>query len=105
MRTEPDPETRPRLILGAAMITLPALGLWHLWAGSPDNPAARQHAAGFIGFAIGGPLSEGLTQWIAAPLLFIGALFGLLLITGTTIREVPDTVRTMFGTRRGIRRR
>ena len=99
MRTEPDPDARPRLILGAAMITLPALGLWHLWSGSPDNPAGRQHAAGFIGFAIGGPLSEGLTQWIAAPLLFIGALFGLLLVTGTTIREVPDTVRAMFGTR------
>ena len=99
MRTEPDPDARPRLILGAAMITLPGLGLWHLWSGSPDTPAGRQHAAGFIGFAIGGPLSEGLTQWIAAPLLFIGVLFGLLLVTGTTIREVPETVRAMFGTR------
>ena len=99
MRTEPDPDARPRLILGAAMITLPALGLWHLWSGSPDTPPGRQHAAGFIGFAIGGPLSEGLTQWIAAPLLFIGVLFGLLLVTGTTIREVPETVRAMFGTR------
>ncbi|WNG94886.1 DNA translocase FtsK [Mycobacterium sp. ITM-2016-00318] len=99
MRSEPDPDARPRLILGAAMITLPMLGLWHLWSGSPDNPAGRQHASGFLGFAIGGPLAEGLTQWIAAPLLFIGALFGLLLITGTTIREVPDTVRAMFGTR------
>ena len=99
MRTEPDPDARPRLILGAAMITLPVLGLWHLWFGAPDDPAGRQHAAGFIGFAIGGPLSEGLTQWIAAPLLFIGALFGLLLVTGTTIREVPDTVRAMFSTR------
>ena len=99
MRTEPDPEARPRLILGAAMIVLPTLGLWHLWAGSPADPVARQHAAGFIGFALGGPLSDGLTAWIAAPLLFIGALFGLLLVTGTTIREVPDTVRTMFSAR------
>ncbi len=99
MRTEPDPEARPRLILGAAMVTLPALGLWHLWSGSPDTPPGRQHAGGFLGFAIGGPLSEGLTQWIAAPLLFIGVLFGLLLVTGTTIREVPDTVRAMFSTR------
>ena len=89
MRTEPDPEARPRLILGAAMITLPTLGLWHLWSGSPDGPGRRQHAAGFLGFAIGGPLSDGLTEWIAAPLLFIGVLFGLLLVTGTTIREVP----------------
>jgi DNA segregation ATPase FtsK/SpoIIIE, S-DNA-T family len=99
MRTEPNPEARPRLVLGAAMVALPALGLWHLWAGSPDTPAGRAHAAGFIGFAIGGPLSEGLTKWISAPLLFIGALFGLLLLTGTTIREVPETLRSMFGTR------
>jgi DNA segregation ATPase FtsK/SpoIIIE, S-DNA-T family len=99
MRTEPNPDARPRLVLGAAMVALPALGLWHLWAGSPDTPVGRGHAAGFIGFAIGGPLSEGLTPWICAPLLFIGALFGLLLLTGTTIREVPDTLRVMFRTR------
>lgn len=99
MRTEPNPDARPRLVLGAAMFALPFLGLWHLWAGSPDTPIGRAHAAGFIGFAIGGPLSEGLTVWICAPLLFIGALFGLLLLTGTTIREVPATVRSMFGTR------
>jgi S-DNA-T family DNA segregation ATPase FtsK/SpoIIIE len=99
MRTEPNPDARPRLVLGAAMVALPVLGLWHLWAGSPDSPAGRANAAGFIGFAIGGPLSEGLTAWICAPLLFIGALFGVLLLTGTTIREVPDTLRYMFGTR------
>ncbi|MED5811644.1 DNA translocase FtsK [Mycolicibacterium sp. 050232] len=99
MRTEPDPESRPRLILGSAMIALPMLGLWHLWSGSPQDPIARQHAAGFVGFAIGGPLSDGLTEWIAAPLLFMGVLFGLLLVTGTTIREVPSTLRAMFSTR------
>jgi DNA segregation ATPase FtsK/SpoIIIE, S-DNA-T family len=96
MRTEPNPEARPRLILGAAMIALPALGLWHLWAGSPADPVARRGAAGFIGFALGGPLSDGLTPWIATPLLMIGVLFGLLLVTGTTIREVPSTLRAMF---------
>lgn len=99
MRSEPDPEARPRFILGAAMITLPALGLLHLWSGAPQDPTARQHAAGFVGFAIGGPLADGLTAWIAAPLLVIGALFGVLLITGTTIREVPATLHSMFSTR------
>ncbi len=34
MRTEPNPEARPRLILGTTMIALPVLGLWHLWSGS-----------------------------------------------------------------------
>jgi S-DNA-T family DNA segregation ATPase FtsK/SpoIIIE len=99
MRTEPDPDARPRLILGAAMIALPVLGLWHLLAGSPQDPAARQHAAGFFGFAIGGPLADGLTAWIATPLLFIAVLFGVLLVTGTTIREVPETLRTLFSAR------
>ncbi len=103
MRTEPNPETRPRLILGATMIALPVLGLWHLWAGSPELPVERQRAAGFVGFALGGPLSDGLTEWIAAPLLFIGILFGLLLLTGTTIREVPATLHRMFSTH-GFRR-
>jgi DNA segregation ATPase FtsK/SpoIIIE, S-DNA-T family len=99
MRSEPDPEARPRLVLGSAMIAFPALGLWHLWSGSPQTPAGRQHAAGFIGFAIGGPLSDGMTAWIAAPLLFIGVLFGVLLVSGTTVREVPSAIRALFGVR------
>ena len=98
MRTAPNPEARPRLILGAAMITLPALGLWHLWSGSPDTPAGRRHAGGFVGYVLGGPLADGLSAWIAVPLLFIGVLFGVLLMTGTTIREVPETLNAMFGT-------
>ncbi|MCI4676319.1 FtsK/SpoIIIE family DNA translocase [Candidatus Mycolicibacterium alkanivorans] len=99
MRSEPNPEVRPRLILGATMIALPVLGLWHLWSGAPMDPAARQRAAGFVGFAIGGPLSDGVTPWIATPLLIIAALFGMLLLSGTTIRELPDTLHSMFSTR------
>ncbi len=97
MRTEPQPDTRPRLILGTAMIALPVLGLWHLWSDSPSDPSDRRGAAGFVGFAIGGPLSDGLTPWIAAPLLTMAALFGVLLLTGTTIREVPSALRELFG--------
>ena len=103
MRTEPHPETRPRLVLGVAMIALPVLGLWHLWSGSPGDPAARQRAGGFIGFVVGGPLADGLTVWIATPLLIFAAIFGLLLITGTTIRELPGTLYAMFSTRGGYR--
>jgi S-DNA-T family DNA segregation ATPase FtsK/SpoIIIE len=99
MRTQPNPDARPRLILGASLIALSLLGLRHLWSGSPEDPELRRRAAGFVGFAIAGPLSDGLTPWIAAPLLFIGSLFGLLLLTGTTIREVPEALRAMFGTR------
>lgn len=99
MRTESNPDVRPRLILGVAMAGLPVLGLWHLWSGAPSDPAGRQQAGGFVGFVIGGPLSDGVTAWIATPLLIIGSLFGVLLLTGTTIRELPDTLYQMFGTR------
>jgi S-DNA-T family DNA segregation ATPase FtsK/SpoIIIE len=99
MRTEPYQEARPRLVLGTLLIALPVLGLWHLWSGSPADPTARQRAGGFIGFAIGGPLSDGLTAWIATPLLIVAALFGVLLVTGTTVREVPERLYSMFGTR------
>ncbi len=99
MRTEPCPEIRPRWVLGTAMIALPVLGLWHLWTGSPTEPAARQRAGGFLGFVIGGPLSDGLTVWIATPLLIVAVVFGILLLTGTTIREVPGALYGMFSTR------
>ncbi len=99
MRTEPYPQARPRLVLGSAMVALPVLGLWHQWSGSPSDPVERQHAGGFIGFAMGGPLSDGLTAWIATPLLIGAALFGVLLLTGTTIREVPETLYDMFAAR------
>ena len=99
MRTEPHHQARPRLVLGSAMVALPVLGLWHLWSGSPSGPAERQRAGGFIGFAMGGPLSDGLTVWIATPLLIGAALFGVLLLTGTTIRELPETLYDMFAAR------
>ena len=95
MRSHPDPDARPRMILGAAMIGLPILGLWHLFSGAPADPAARRGAAGFVGYVIGGPLADGVTVWLAAPLLVMGVLFGLLLVTGTTIRQVPETLRAI----------
>jgi len=103
MRTAPNPESRPRLVLGAAMIALPVLGLWHLWAGAPADPAGRAHAGGFIGFAVAGPLSDGLTVWIATPLLVFAVIFGVLLITGTTLRELPEALYRLFSTRFGRR--
>ena len=103
MRTQPSPETRPRLLLGAAMIGLPVLGLWHLWAGSPAEAADRRHAGGFLGFAAAGPLSDGLTSWIATPLLVFAVVFGAMLITGRTLRQLPVPLIEMFSTRYGRR--
>ena len=80
-------------MLGTALIGLPVLGLWHLWSGSPADPADRRHAGGFIGFAIGGPLADRVTAWLATPLLIVAAIFGVLLLTGTTIRGARHVAR------------
>jgi S-DNA-T family DNA segregation ATPase FtsK/SpoIIIE len=98
MRTEPDPHVRPRLVLGSLLLGLPLLGLWHLAAGSPTDGDGRADGAGFIGYAAGGPISDGLTPWLAVPLMMLAMLFGLLLLTGTTVREVPERLRELFGT-------
>ena len=97
MRSEPRPEIRPRLVLGSVLVGLPFLGLWHIAAGSPTDAHGRAHAAGFVGYVMGGPLQKGLTSWLAVPLLLLAMAFGLLLLTGTTVREVPERIRWLFG--------
>ncbi|MFE3544879.1 DNA translocase FtsK 4TM domain-containing protein [Nocardia sp. NPDC059177] len=97
MRTEPHPEIRPRLVLGGMLVIGPALGIWHLAAGSPTDARGRATAAGILGYAVGGPLGQGLTPWLALPILLLAMMFGVLLLTGTTVREAPERLREYFG--------
>ncbi|MCP9624063.1 DNA translocase FtsK [Nocardia otitidiscaviarum] len=101
MRTEPHPEARPRLVLGGLLVGLPMLGLWHLASGSPSDIDGRSRGAGFVGYVVGGPLSDGLSAFLAVPLLMLAILFGVLLLTGTTVREIPERMRELFGTGSG----
>ncbi|MFQ6228788.1 DNA translocase FtsK [Nocardia sp. NPDC002869] len=97
MRTEPRPEIRPRLVLGGLLIGLPFLGLWHIADGAPTDAAGRAEGAGFVGFVIGGPVTDGLTAWLSVPILLLAMVFGVLLVTGTTVREAPQRLREFFG--------
>ncbi|ORI12339.1 cell division protein FtsK [Rhodococcus sp. 1163] len=98
MRSESNPDIRPRLVLGSILLALPILGLWHLAAGSPSDSAGRSEGGGFVGYVAGGPITDGLTVWLAVPLLLLAGLFGVLLLTGTTVRDIPDRLRSLFGT-------
>lgn len=98
MRTEPKPEIRPRLILGSLLVGLPAVGLWHIASGSPSTSNGWPSGAGVVGYVVAGPLTDGLTEWLSVPLLLMAMFFGILLLTGTTVREVPDRLRSWFGT-------
>lgn len=100
MRSEPNPEVRPRLVLGSLLIAVPALGVWHVITGEPRDAAGRAEGAGIVGYVAGGPLTDGLTFWLSVPLLLLAMGFGVLLLTGTTVREVPGRLRSLFGTSR-----
>ncbi|WP_190822243.1 FtsK/SpoIIIE family DNA translocase [Saccharopolyspora pogona] len=93
MRTENSAEARPRVVIGSMLLIFTTLGVLHIVAGSPLNPEDWPNAGGALGFVAGGPLAHGLTGWVAVPVLVLIGLFGLLVLTGTPVREVAARLR------------
>jgi DNA segregation ATPase FtsK/SpoIIIE, S-DNA-T family len=92
-----------RAAIGWGALVLGLSGLLEIAKGAPppsDGAAVIRKAGGYIGYGIGAPLAHALTPWVAAALLALLALFGLLLITGTTLHAVPERLsglRVLFG--------
>ncbi|RVW03567.1 DNA translocase FtsK [Rhodococcus spongiicola] len=97
MRTAPKPDDRVGLIWGSLLVGLPAVGLWHLASGSPTSSTGWPEGAGVVGYLVAGPLTRGVTEWLSVPLLLMAMFFGVLLLTKTTVREVPERLRSWFG--------
>ncbi|ORM24233.1 cell division protein FtsK [Williamsia sp. 1135] len=97
MRHAPNPRGRGRFIGAALLIGLPLPGLFHIFSGMPNDLDGRQGAGGFIGFAVGGPLTDGLTAWLSVPILLLCMAFGLLLLSGLTVRELTAVVGSYLG--------
>ena len=96
----------PPAEIGWTALLAGTLGLYHIARGVPTLshagggwPAVRT-AGGLIGMAASWPLDKGLTAWVATPLLGLLAAYGLLVITGTPVRQVPERLtelRVLFG--------
>jgi S-DNA-T family DNA segregation ATPase FtsK/SpoIIIE len=95
MRSMPKPEARPRLVIGTLLFSLSLLGIFHLADHQPVANAGRMHGGGAIGYLAGGFLAQGLTSWVAMPLLVLVALYGALVFTGTPVREIPNRLRAL----------
>lgn len=93
MRTETSAEARPRVVIGSLLLIFTTLGVLHIVSGAPLDPENWANAGGALGFVAGGPLAHGLTGWVAAPVLVLIGLFGLLVLTGTPVREVAARLR------------
>lgn len=96
MRTDPKPDARPRLIIGTLLMMIGVLGMFHLIGGLPMDPVDRRTAGGALGYLAGGFLAQGLTSWVAGPLLFLIFAYGLLVVTHTPIRQAPERIRSLL---------
>ncbi|WP_329044698.1 DNA translocase FtsK [Amycolatopsis sp. NBC_01488] len=93
MRSEPHPETRPRMVIGTIMVVLSVLGMLHIFTALPATNDGRMYAGGIIGAFSGGLLTMGVTTWVAVPILILALVFGVLVFTGTPVREIPHRLR------------
>ncbi|MDQ4118066.1 MAG: DNA translocase FtsK [Actinomycetota bacterium] len=95
--TPSHPEARPRIVAGALLLALGALGLVHLATGAPAEPGHWRNGGGALGYVAATPLATGLTVWVAVPVLVLLSAYALLLLTGTPVREVPARFRRLMG--------
>jgi DNA segregation ATPase FtsK/SpoIIIE, S-DNA-T family len=92
-----------RAAIGWAALLIGVVGLLHIAKGTPhpsDGAPAIRTAGGLIGYAVSAPLVAVLTPWVATPLLGLVACFGVLVITGTPVRQIParlSELKEVFG--------
>jgi DNA segregation ATPase FtsK/SpoIIIE, S-DNA-T family len=87
-----------RAAIGWVALLIGVLGLLHVAKGTPhpaDGAPAIRAAGGLVGYAVSAPLVSVLTVWVATPILGLVACFGLLVITGTPVRQVPARLREL----------
>ncbi|ALG12891.1 FtsK/SpoIIIE family DNA translocase [Kibdelosporangium phytohabitans] len=94
MRSDPKSDARPRLVIGSLLMTFALLGMLHLLNGGETN-AAQMFGGGFLGYVSGGLLAKGVSAWVALPLLILALAYGVLLFTGTPIKQIPDRLREL----------
>jgi S-DNA-T family DNA segregation ATPase FtsK/SpoIIIE len=98
VRAPSDPESRGRVVIGWSALSVGLLGFYHVIRGIPDfgDGTDRLRAAGgTVGFVAAAPLAAAVTPYVAGPLLILFALFGVLVITATPLREVPERLRAL----------
>jgi S-DNA-T family DNA segregation ATPase FtsK/SpoIIIE len=79
-----------RLALGWIAIVVGCLGLLHIARGLPRPSEMDQvrQAGGVIGFVAASLLADPLTVWVAAPVLVIVVLIGVIVITGKSVSQL-----------------
>ena len=77
-------------------MALGLLGLINIARGLPrtNEPERLRNAGGIIGYVSSSLLSDLLTVYVAVPLLILLLLFGVLVVVGIPLHQIPDRVRS-----------
>jgi S-DNA-T family DNA segregation ATPase FtsK/SpoIIIE len=89
-----------RMVIGWSALLVGALGLVHIASGTPgpaDGGAAMRSAGGLVGYLASAPLVHLVTKWAAAPVLAAVTGFGLLVVTGTPLHQLPARLAELHG--------
>ncbi|WP_454295979.1 DNA translocase FtsK [Salana multivorans] len=89
-----------RITIGSAIITTAVCGLAAISQGLPsfDGPggwAGMRSAGGLVGWVAANPLSDALSSAVAVALLVLLAFFGLLIVTATPVRAIPERLASL----------
>ena len=85
-----------RQLIGWSAIMLGLLGLINIARGLPrtNEPERLRNAGGIIGYVSSSLLSDLLTVYVAVPLLILLLLFGVLVVVGIPLHQIPERVRS-----------
>ncbi|WP_331732383.1 DNA translocase FtsK 4TM domain-containing protein [Streptomyces sp. NBC_00989] len=92
------PGANGRIVIGLSALLIGVLGLVHIACGSPardDGMQAIRDAGGLIGWGVATPLTHTMGSVLAAPLLVLLIVFGLLVVTATPVNAIPQRLRAL----------
>jgi S-DNA-T family DNA segregation ATPase FtsK/SpoIIIE len=94
---QPDEQAATgRISIGVAAIVFSACGLVHIAHGTPvpaDGSAALAAGGGWVGWLASAPIVAATHPVVAALLLVLLAVFGVLVVTKTPVAQVPERLR------------
>ncbi|WP_228489360.1 DNA translocase FtsK [Raineyella fluvialis] len=88
-----------RQVVGWLTAALGLLGLVSVAHGlpRPADPVALREAGGVLGFVSSSVLTDLMTVWVSVPLMVLLTVYGVVLIVGVPLREIPALVHQARG--------
>ena len=96
LRAPEDSAATNRIVVGTTALTFAACGIAHLAANIPNPPdgsGPMRAAGGIIGFLASSPLAAAVSRYGALVILLLLGFFGILVITATPVRHIPQRLR------------